>query len=172
MVTNEQQRRKFFERNKKLVNRFTRDFLAKKKVGIVHGTRATNAQLPRKLNKETVDWDVFVKNPRLRALQLENKLDRRFKGDFFRTKKGTGSPGVNVYKILSNTNDEGFVDFANPNRIVPTVTKRGVMFATLKDQKKAAQRNIKNPKTKFRRKKDQDLLIRIKKFEKIRGKKI
>ena len=150
--------KKFLKRNKNLVNRFTRSFLAKNKVGVVHGTRATNAQLPRRLKRETLDWDVFVKNPELRARQLEHKLDKRFR--------------VNVYKIISNDTGEGLVDFATPSRQVESVAKRGVRFATLRDQKMAAMRNVSKPELKFRREKDQNLLNRIKKFEKIRGRKI
>ena len=172
MVTSESQKRKLFKRNRNVVNRVVRGFLAKKKVGIVHGTRATNAQLPRRLNRKTLDWDVFVKNPKLRADQLEKALDKKFGGDFFKVKKGLGSPGVKVFKIKSTVTDEGFVDFANANRKVPSIPKRGVKFATLKDQQMAAMRNVRKPELKFRREKDQGLLNRIKKFEKIRGKKI
>ncbi len=164
--------KKFLKRNKNLVNRFTRSFLAKNKVGVVHGTRATNAQLPRRLKRETLDWDVFVKNPELRARQLEHKLDKRFRGDVFKVERGLGSPGVNVYKIISNDTGEGLVDFATPSRQVESVAKRGVRFATLRDQKMAAMRNVSKPELKFRREKDQNLLNRIKKFEKIRGRKI
>lgn len=154
-------RKKFFDRNKPIINRVVRSFLAKNKVGIVHGTRATNAQLPRFLNRKTRDWDVFAKRPRLRALQLERALDKKFGGDFFRVKKGTGSPGIKVFKIKDNINNEGFVDFATPNRFVPSIAKRGVEFATLEDQRKIALANIRDPSKRFRRPKDLDLLIRI-----------
>lgn len=165
MVTKE----KFFKRNKNLVNRFTRNFLAKNKVGIVHGTRATNAQLPSAVKRKTLDWDVFVKNPKKRARQLEKLLDRRFKGDFFRVSKGLGSPGTKVFKIRSNITDEGFVDFATTNRKVPSKFIRGVRFATLKDQEERARINIKKPELKFRRAKDLDLLRRIKLSKKFIG---
>ena len=150
-----------FRRNKLLVNRFTRSFLAKNKVGIVHGTRATNEQLPKNLQRKTLDWDVFVKKPKTRARQLEKVLDKKFRGDFFRIQKGTGSPGIKVWKVKSNVTDEGFVDFATPNRQIPTVHKRGVRFATLKDQQQKAQSNVKKPELDFRRAKDLDLLRRI-----------
>lgn len=165
-------RKTFFERNKNIVNRVVRGFLARRKVGIVHGTRATNAQLPSFLSKKTVDWDVFVKNPRLRARMLEMKLDQKFGGDFFKVKKGTGSPGIKVFKIKSTITDENFVDFATPDRVVPSIPIRGVRFATLRDQKRRALRNLKLPSAKFRRAKDRDLLRRIRVFEKQRGKKI
>lgn len=151
----------FFKRNRKIVNRVVRGFLAKNKVGIVHGTRATNAQLPKGLNRETLDWDVFVKNPKKRAIQLERLLDKKFGGDFFRVQRGIGSPGVRVQKIISNVTDEGFVDFATPNRKVDSVAKRGVRFATLEDQLKRARINIKKPELKFRRRKDLDLIKRV-----------
>lgn len=161
MVTNG----KFFKRNRNIVNRVVRGFLAKNKVGIVHGTRATNAQLPSPLKIKTVDWDVFVKNPRLRALQLEAELDKKFGGDFFKIKRGRGSPGIKVSKIKSNITNETFVDFATPNRQVPTVAKRGVKFATLEDQRRIALQNLTKPGAKFRRAKDLDLLRRIRRFE-------
>ena len=158
-----------FNRNRKVLNRFIRGFLAKNKVGIVHGTRATNAQLPRFLMRETTDWDVFVEKPRKRATQLEKKLDKRYRGDFFYVKKGTGSPGVKVFKVASNVTGESFVDFATPKRNIPSTPRRGVRFATLADQKRAAQINVRKKELEFRRAKDKNLLMRIKKFEKLRG---
>ncbi len=168
----EAQKKKLFKRNKNVVNRVVRGFLAKNKVGIVHGTRATNAELPSSLKRKTQDWDVFVKNPKQKARMLEKALDKKFGGDFFKVKKGTGSPGIKVWKIKDNINDEGFVDFATPDRNVPSIPKRGVQFATLKDQQRKAQQNIMKKELEFRRAKDRSLLNRIKKFEKIRGRKI
>ena len=155
-----------------LVNRFVRGHLAKKKVGIVHGTRATNAQLPSFLKRKTTDWDVFVKFPELRARQLENLLDKRFRGDFFKVKKGSGSPGIKVFKVKSTVTGEGLVDFATPNRQIPFVAKRGVKFATLADQKNIALQNLNKPSARFRRPKDLNLLRRIRIFEELRGRKI
>jgi len=160
-----------FKRNRKVVNRVIRGRLAKTK-RVVHGSRAQNALLPSFLKKKTVDWDVFAKNPKKAATNMEKALDRKFKGDFFRIEKGTGSPGVNVWKVKSNITDEGFVDYANAPRKVPTVFKRSVQFATLADQKKQALKNVKNPETKFRREKDLDFLKKIKRFEKMRGRKV
>lgn len=164
--------KEFFERNKNIINRVVRGFLAKNKVGIVHGTRATNSQLPTFLNKKTQDWDVFVKKPKVRAMQVEQVLDKKFRSDAFRIVKGKGSPGILVYKVKSNVTNETFIDFAKPKRKVPSVAKRGVKFATLKDQKTRALENVRNPKLQFRREKDLNLLKRINKFEKIRGRKI
>ncbi len=155
------QKEKRFERNRSIINRVVRGHLAKNKTGIVHGTRATNVQLPKDLNRRTIDWDIFSKTPLVDALKLENKLDKKFRGDFFEVRRGKGSPGIRVWKIRSNINGEGFVDFATPNREIETIHKRGVRFATLEDQARRARRNIKKPELKFRRKKDLDLLTRI-----------
>lgn len=163
MGFSEVEKRRLFSRNRNIVNRVVRNFLAKRKVGIVHGGRATNAQLPRDLHKETLDWDIFVRNPKLRARQLEQALDKKFGGDFFRVKKGVGSPGIRVQKIISNVTDEGFVDFATAGRVVPSIPKRGVQFATLRDQVKRARANIKKPELKFRRDKDLSLIRRVRK---------
>ncbi len=153
----------FFKRNKNIINRVVRGHLAKNKIGIVHGKRATNAQLPRDLNRKTNDWDVFVKFPEARARQLEAKLDKKFRGDFFRVKEGMGSPGVKVFKVKDNINDETVVDFATINRKVPFITKRGVRFATLRDQAEKARKTLRERTAPFRREKDLDLLRRIKK---------
>ncbi len=155
----------FFNRNKNIANRVIRNFLSKNKVGIVHGARAQNVQLPKPLERKTKDWDVFVKKPKVRAEQLEKQLDKKFGGDFFNVKKGIGSPGVKVFKVKENLTGQGVVDFATPNRKVPFVAKRGVRFATLQDQVERARINIKDPTKSFRRQKDLDFLRRVRKFQ-------
>ncbi|KKN08448.1 hypothetical protein LCGC14_1056520 [marine sediment metagenome] len=162
---------KFFERNKNLVNRFVRGRLAK--TGrTVHGTRATNAQLPRFLErKPTVDWDVFAKNPKKAAMNMEKFLDKKFRGDFFDVREGA-TKRLKVHKVFSNVTGDTHVDFSIPDRKVPTVSKRSVRFATLKDQFEKAKSNLKDPTKIFRTDKDRSLVRRVEKFEKLRGKKL
>ena len=163
---------KLLKRNAKVVNRFIRGWLAKKKVGIVHGGRAQNAQLPQFLERRsTKDWDVFVRKPKTRAQQLEKVLDKRFRGDVFKVKKGA-TKRLKVHKVVDNFQGESVADFSIPDRMVPWKPIRGVKFATLKDQKEKALRTIKKPEAQFRKAKDLDFLRRVRKFEKIRGKKI
>ncbi len=162
----------FEKRNENVVNRFIRNFLVKKKTPIVHGGRAQNVQLPRFLErKPTKDWDIFTQVPRQRAEELERLLDKRYRGDFFRVKKGL-TKKLKVNKVVSNVTGESVADFSIADRKVPTVTKRGLMFATLKDQLERAKSNIKKPELKFRRAKDLSLIRRVKTFEKQRGRKI
>ena len=72
----------------------------------------------------------------------------------------------------SNKEPSDFVDFATPDMQVYSVSKRGVRFATLKDQRMRAEINVRKKELQFRRPKDRDLLKRIKQFEKMRGRKI
>jgi hypothetical protein len=160
----------FFKRNKNLVNRFVRQRLAKTK-RVVHGSRAQNVQMPRFLNRPTRDWDIFAKNPKKAAVEMEKLLDKKFKGDFFRIKKGI-TKKLKVNKVVSTVTGKGFVDFSIPDRVVPTKFIRKIKFATLRDQKDKALDNISNPSKLFRREKDKDFIKRLRKFEKLRGKKI
>lgn len=158
------------KRNKGVVNRVIRGRLAKTK-RVVHGGRAQNAQLPTILQRKTVDWDVFAKNPRKAAKEMEKALDKKFRADAFRVRAGK-TKSLGVMKVISNETGEGFVDFAIPDRVVPTIAKRGVRFATLKDQVARAKANLPDPERAFRRAKDLEFLRRIKQFEKIRGRKV
>ena len=157
-----------FKRNREVINRVIRGRLAKTQ-RIVHGARAQNAQLPTSLKrKATVDWDVFAKDPKTAALMMERELDKKFRGDFFSVKEGK-TRALKVNKVFSKTSGESFVDFSVPDRKVPSVAKRGVRFATLKDQVERAKQNLKKPSARFRRAKDKDLIKRVKKFRKKRS---
>lgn len=166
-MTNKRQK---FERNQPAIRRSILSSL-QRKGGIVHGAKAQNAQLPLKLRRPTKDFDIFVNRPTARAIALEQKLDRLFRGDFFRVKKGK-SKILDVSKVVSNVDNETIVDFARPNRKVPSKVIFGIKVATLRDQKERALKNLRDPQARFRRVKDQDLLGRIREFEKIRGRKL
>ena len=162
----------YFKRNVGVAHRVIRTHLAKNPKLIVHGSRSQNVQLPRYLErKATFDWDIFSKTPKKSATKLERKLDKKFGGDYFRVKPGA-TKRLKVNKVISNVTEQSFADFSIPDRIVPTTSIRGKMFATLRDQKLKAQSNIKDPTKSFRREKDLNFLRRVKIFEKMRGRKI
>lgn len=170
MVKNNTRKAVKFFRNRAAINRIVRNQLGRRQLTI-HGARAVNAQLPRFLNKPTQDYDVFTKTPQRSAVRLEKKLDRKFRGDFFRVIKGA-SKVVKVRKVVSNINQENIVDFAKPNRFVPTTNIQGLKFATLGDQKRAFIKNLTSPTAKFRREKDLEALRRIRLFEELRGRQV
>lgn len=157
-------------RKEKIVDRFIRQRLSRTK-RVVHGGRAQNAQLPRFLNRPTKDWDIFAKNPKKAAENMEKFLDKRFREDKFSVKKGF-TKRLKVHKVVSNKTGEGVIDYSIPDRVVKTIAKRRIRFASLKDQKEKAISTLKEKLAPFRRVKDLDLLKRIKKFEKLRGKKV
>jgi len=150
-------------RNHGVIQRVIRTRLAKTR-RIIHGGRAQNVQLPRNLERPTRDWDVFAKNPKKAAKNMEKALDKKFGGDLFHVKKGTGSPGIKVFKVKSNLTNEGLVDFATPNVQIPWIAKRGKRFATLRQQVNRAKENLRDPEKKFRADKDRSLVKRYKKF--------
>jgi len=152
------------KRNQGVIQRVVRTRLAKTK-RIVHGGRAQNIQLPRHLERPTKDWDVFADNPRKAAMNMDKALDKKFRGNLFHVKKGTGSPGVKVFKVKSKVTGEGIVDFATPQEQIPWIAKRGKRFATLKQQVNRAKENLKDPEKKFRAAKDRSLVRRYNKFK-------
>jgi len=152
-----------YYRNKGIIPRLVRGSIAKNKQ-VVHGARAINAQLPGFLRKETKDYDVFVKNPSKAAKMLEKSLDKKFRGDFFRVKKGS-SEVLPVRKVVSNITNESLVDFARPKRKIPFTTIQGVRYATLEYHKGQIKRTLKDPSSEFRKEKDLEALQRIKLFQ-------
>ena len=162
---------RFFRRNIGVIHRIIRGHLARSPNSIVHGTRSTNSQLPRNLNVKTRDWDVKHPNPKSAAQNLEAKLDRRFRGNFFRVEEGA-TKKLAVHKIKGNIDDETYADFSKRDAPMPWIGKRGVNFATLQNQIERAKLTLKDPSKKFRREKDLSLIRRVKKFEKRRGKPI
>jgi len=159
-----------WKRNKGVVNRVIRTKLSKTK-RIIHGSRASNAQLPSKLKVATRDWDVISLTPKKSASQMEKALDKKFGGDFFDVKKGA-TVKLKVYKVISNLTGKSHVDYSLPDRIIPTIGIRGKRFATLKDQFERAKINVKNPEKAFRKERDKNLIRRVKKYEKLIGRKL
>ena len=166
-MLNKNKRKKFVERNKGVINRVVRTRLAKTR-RVVHGTRASNAQLPKFLKRDTQDWDIFAKNPRRAAMRMEMALDRKFRGDFFEVKRGK-TKALKVHKVFSKDTGESFVDFSVPDRKVMSKSIQGIRFASLKDQVERAKQNLRKSTAEFRREKDLDLLRRIKLSKKFIG---
>jgi Zn-dependent metalloprotease len=160
----------FINRNIGVIDRVILNRLWKTK-RVVHGARAQNAQLPKFLEKPTKDWDIFAKNPKKAANEMDKALDKKFGGNFFAVKEGV-TKKLKVHKVFARATGDAFVDYSIPDRKVPIVHESGIKFASLKDQIKRARQNLKKPEAKFRREKDLDFLRRVKVYEKQRGKKI
>jgi hypothetical protein len=148
------------------IERQVRDTI-RKEDGIVFGAQAITAQIGF-FARPTEDYDVFVKEPRRVTRKLEKKLDKIVGHDHFYTKKGL-NPGTwklknNGPDLIKGTNDDGTTaDFTkNPKPLPKTIIRNGIKFRVLEEEERIKKKIIKDPKFKFRKKKDSEDLNRIK----------
>jgi hypothetical protein len=142
----------------------------RKKKGIIHGARALNERIPKAVHRETFDFDIYMNKPKLRAKQLEKKLDKRFNRDQFYVKKGKHK---GTYKVIdrgkwlkSEKDDRGVADITRPYENVPYDTSLdGVRFAKISYLKKKIQAILKDLKHQYRWKKDKQTLKKIRLYE-------
>lgn len=142
---------------------------ARKEGNIVFGGRA----IKRKLGinaRPTKDWDFFSEMPKQSSSRAEMNLDRILKRDVFFNKKGKNPSTWKVKHVgrdlIPRTEDDiGIADFTRTPKPKPkTFTFRGVKYRSLEDELKAKKRLLKDKGFEFRRKKDLEDFIRIKKF--------
>ena len=139
----------------------------KERKGIVHGARATNAQLPTYLDKHTDDWDMFVSSDALAAAnKLESMLDARYGGNYFEVK-----PALHprTYRVMSRVTNKEVVDITVPDRSIEYETIDGIRFATLDYHVKQIKRTLEDPGARFRHARDKETLQRIRIHQKARG---
>jgi len=130
---------------------------------IVFGAQALNAQLPPHLNKYTEDFDVFTKQSKKEAEQMEKKLDKAYGGDYFRVQsaihKGT-------YKVKSNVTNRTVADYTGQGKKPRFKKILGVKYADLKSIKRKIGKTLRDEAQEFRHDKDRETLQRIKLHEK------
>ena len=83
---------------------------------IIYGQSAINKQLPRQLRVYTEDYDVFAKNPRKEAVQVEKALDRHFRGNYFKIQpaRHTGT-----FRVVSRIDGKVYADYTEmPNESI------------------------------------------------------
>ena len=132
---------------------------------IIYGQSAINKQLPRKLRVYTEDYDIFSTNPRQEARQVERALDKYFGGNYFKVKpaihKGT-------FRVVSLIDGKVYADYTKLRSPVPYRIINGKKYITLDYAKKDKLKILRNPKAKYRHKKDRDALNRIRLGEKLK----
>lgn len=151
-----------YYRNPKKTQKIIKNNIRRKK-HIVHGGKALNAQLPSKLDKYTEDWDVFTNTPRKTAKRVERKLDKSYKGDYFRVEEAQHK---GTYKLKSNVTNRTAADYTRPEKKVPYITKGGIRYASLSYFKKHIKGTLRDPDAAYRHIKDQEVLQRIQLAEK------
>jgi hypothetical protein len=133
---------------------------------IVHGGRATNAQLPKCLNKPTEDWDIFVSaDAKAAAAKIEQALDERYGSNFFEVKPAL-HPGT--YRIMNKVTQRAVADITIPERHIPfKKLMNGVNYATLDYHVEQIKLTFTLPEKKFRWPKDSETLQRIDVYKKM-----
>ncbi len=157
---------------KKLDNFYKNKFIIEQKIlnqvrnneSIIHGQRAFNFFMPSHLDRHTEDYDVFSKNPKKSAKQLEKALEKALNGNFFDIKKGRFK---DTYKVVSKVSNKSVADFTKPSKKIPIKKSfDNIKYATIKFQEKKLKKLVKDPAKKFRRDKDKESLKKIKVFNK------
>jgi hypothetical protein len=131
---------------------------AKKEKHILHGNRAINKQLPNPLRTPTLDYDLFADNPKASALQVEKKLDKAFKGDFYAVKSGKHK---GTFRVISNVTNQEIADYTKPSKKISYKIIDGLKVADLNYFRKHILQTLKDPEAKFRHPKDRETLQRI-----------
>jgi len=128
------------------------------KKGIIYGAKALNAQVPFPLKRATQDYDVFVKDSKKAARELDRILDKRRSGNFHYVKKGEHKGTWKVKDIggdlIKDTEDDfTLVDFSTLQKIKTVKIGRN-RFSTLREIEKSKLKALSDSRFKFRHAKD------------------
>jgi len=146
---------------------------AKEKGHIIYGARSIQAQLGT-VSRQTEDWDVFAKQPRHSAKEVEKKLDKQIGFDYYYTQpgmhKGTHKIKSRGYDLKKGTkDDEGIADYTTTPKPTPKfVMINGIRYRKLNEEKRAKAKAIRDPAYKFRRQKDSNDLGLIRSVQRAR----
>ncbi len=142
---------------------------AKKENNIVFGAQAIRKRLGI-LARQTDDFDFFSNIPRESANTAGRNLNRTFRKDLFFSKKGF-NPGTWKVKhkgkdLIKGTRDDiGIADFTKTPKPVPkTFIDNEIRYRVLREELAAKRKLLSLKEFEFRREKDIEDLIRIKKF--------
>lgn len=150
---------KKYYKGKELVDKIIEQRLKEDKDLTLYGGRAANMQLPKYLQRETEDWDIYSEdNPEQDARELETLLDKRFGMDFFSV---VPSRHEGTYIVRSKVTGQGVADITLKRTDVLHRKVAGIDVTTLEYQVKRMKATLKDPARKHRWDKDRDTLQRI-----------
>lgn len=139
----------------------------RKNKDIIFGARSIQKQIGL-LARPTKDFDIFTKESKISAFELEKKLDKLTRGNNYYVKKGI-NPGTWKIKwrgkdmIIGNKDDETIVDYTTfPKPLPKTVLINRIKYRTLAQELAKKRKILKDPMFEFRRKKDLEDFNRIK----------
>jgi len=127
---------------------------------VIYGERAVQIHVPKQLHRHTTDVDIFTPTPYVDAMEAERALDKKIGRDLFYVDKGQHE---GTWRVKSKTNDESVADYTKPDKKMPPHKKiKGHNYVTINYIQKHNKETLSDPMSRFRHKKDQDTLNRIK----------
>jgi hypothetical protein len=151
-----------YYQNPELAEGILKTELAKRKL-TVYGARASNIQLPNYLNRKTEDYDVLANKPKKTAVELLNRLNKEYGGEYFKLEKAEHK---GTYKIKSNVTGGTIADVTQAKRFPKSKEHLGIRYRELPSIKSTLKKVLKSGKAEFRKEKDLELLQRIELGEK------
>ena len=125
---------------------------------IIYGEQAVKVRVPKHLQRETTDYDVYSRTPKKDAIEAEKKLDKGFGGDYFYVEPAEHE---GTYKVRSRINGKGYADFTKPTRDYGSDKIKGHKYIKVKHIKDRIKEILKDKTQEHRHAKDQDTLNRI-----------
>jgi len=104
MVNNLRKKDNYYKK-KALISPIINTFLKKSK-GILYGSTAVNFYTPPHLDVVAGDYDVYSQTPKKSARKLERKLDKKFKGNYFKVEK---AKYPRTWKVRSNPKQKSLI---------------------------------------------------------------
>ena len=131
--------------------------LAQKERQVVYGQQSVNVQLPSKFRRETKDYDILTKKPKLMAEKLAKRLNKEYgEGEY------TVEPAK--YKKTFKVKDKSgktIADYTLTTKKPKSKEVWGVKYADLPSQERKLKRILKDEASSFRHDKDLDTLNKI-----------
>lgn len=127
---------------------------------VVYGARAMNRQMEVGiLRRPTSDWDVYSKNPKRSARELERTLDKRSGGDNFYTAKAEYKHTTKVrcrgHNKTDPSDDYTVADFTSMKQLSTKPRSiGGVKYVPHSARENDINRTLKDPKYSYRHEKD------------------
>ena len=131
--------------------------MAQKNRQVVYGQQSVNIQLPSKLRRKTVDFDILTNKPKQMAEKLVGKLNKEYgEGEF----KVEPARYGKTFKVKSKEG-KTVVDYTLTTKKPKTKGVLGVRYANLDYQEKKLKKILKDEASSFRHDKDRETLKNI-----------
>jgi hypothetical protein len=121
---------------------------------VLHGGRSLNMLLPKQYHRPTKDFDIYSKQPKQRADDIENYIDKRCGCDmaYVKYKHIPNVSGIDdelmsadIHQVTTITNGNGDVDYMTLPPRLPITCYRGIRHERLTEALRKAKRGLSQP---------------------------